>query len=146
MTDRRNAKNNAAKSAARQLQGRTGLSYREALSATQRIEVPHTTVTFQELIGLHVGHTSAKVCELVEKLPEGAVLTVIGASSLTAPRDTFRQELVNELIAAVRRKQLVVRLLVGDASLCRQVVVNYPGLAATPGIEVGVVAAESSPS
>lgn len=139
MTDRRHTKNNAAKAAARQLQNRTGMGYRQALSATRSTEAPHTEVTLEQFIGPYIGRTSANVWELVEKLPAGAVLTVHQAASLAGWPEAFRQELVSELVASLRRKQLVIRLLVGDVELCRRAVSNYPDLD-TAGIELRPVA------
>ncbi|AGB27032.1 hypothetical protein Mycsm_06930 (plasmid) [Mycobacterium sp. JS623] len=133
MTDRRN---NAAKAAARQLQSRTGMNYRQALSATTRpTAVADTEVTLEQLIGPYIGDTSSNVWGLIEKLPDGACLTITRAASLSGPHDHFRQELVDELVAALGRKHLLIHLLVGDAGLCRSAAINYPGLQ-TAGIEL----------
>ncbi|MGJ6127444.1 hypothetical protein QN239_33225 [Mycolicibacterium sp. Y3] len=143
MTDRRHMKNNAEKAAARQLQNRTGMGYREALSATRSTEAPHAEVTLEQLIGPFIGQTSSNVWELVEKLPEGSILTVHHAASLAAElRDAFRHELVAELVAGLRRKQLDIRLVIGGEALCRRAVSNYPDLE-TAGIKLQ--AADGSP-
>ncbi|MCV7256959.1 hypothetical protein H7J86_32770 [Mycobacterium hackensackense] len=129
-------RNNAAKAAAREMQSRTGMSYRQALSATTRSNtVADTEVTLEELIGPYIGHTSSRVWGLIEKLPEGSGLAITRAASLSGPHDHFRQELVDALVAALRRKHLLIHLLVGDTGLCRRAAINYPGLR-TAGIEL----------